>query len=226
VPFEHKLPVKAYVALLAVFDHLLANQLQGTLDRLPVQAEPFGAQEVWHQVVEGRTGSNLAWQVTVTRVLFPELNLDLDQSDVDIGLDDLLRRGLLFADDDENFLPSEALLAVAEGLIPVFRFGAARVDRLVKPDVVETTHLAIRAGLGTIMLEEVADNGVFLRSVGSMHLEDLILNFRFPEPTEPITSGPAASVSAPGFCSQCGTALKPDAAFCVSCGHQVTGAPP
>ncbi len=71
VPFAHTLPVKAYVALLAVFDHLLANQLQGTLDRLPVQAEPFGAQEVWHQVVEGRTGSNLAWQVTVTPCSLP-----------------------------------------------------------------------------------------------------------------------------------------------------------
>jgi hypothetical protein len=215
VPFDQLLLPNAYVAFLGVLDHLLAGQLQSTLDRLPMVAVPFGAEDIWNQVVEGRTGANLAWQVTTTALLFPEFNVNIDQSELEIGFQALVDASLLFVDDEGGCLPSESLLAIAEGLIPVFRFGAARVDRLVQPDVVETTHVAIRAGLGTIMMEELDKRGLRVRSVGAVELEDFILNFRFPE--SPVSSGPPS----PLFCSQCGTPLKPDSAFCVKCGHPV-----
>jgi hypothetical protein len=75
--------------------------------------------------------------------------------------------------------------------------------------------------LGAIMLEEIGEDGVLIRSVTSVQLEDLILNFRFPDPTGALPSAPDFPVSEPAFCSQCGAALKPGAAFCAGCGHPI-----
>jgi hypothetical protein len=222
MPFEHRLSANAYLALWGVLDHMLATQLQATLDRVPPLGFGIRADDIWSQLVEGRTSGNLAWQVTVTRVLFPELKLDLDQAEMEVGLKGLLEQGLLFLDDDGGYLPAESLLALVEGLVPVFRFGSARTDRFVERDIIATTQVAIRAGLGAIILEEMIGDVVLVRSVGSLELEDLILNFRFPEEAaDPADASVSPEVGGTPFCAQCGTRARPDATFCVSCGARV-----
>ena len=208
--FEVTLTVAEYAALMCLLDHRLETTLQATLDRDYAADDALSIAAASALLREGRTSSNLNWQVTVSAALHDDIDLDVDESTLASAFAELERRGLTTRLEDGRYHPNADLMALQDSLVPVARFAAVGADRLTAPGTVESTRVVVRHGPTAILFEEVlADGRVLMRSVTSLELADLLLNVRFTRGVRP---------PAPRFCGRCGAAVQPTDRTCTACG--------
>lgn len=221
VPLDVVVSPREHAALLGILDHLLHRRLQAILDRESAGDVSFGPEDIWQQLVEGRTSAHLAWQVAVGAVLFPDAELGLGADEVERALSGLAEHELVADTEDGRFVPTSIMLDLVERLIPVARFASVRIDRLRGTSIVATTHVGVRAGLGAILLDEPdGSGGMRVRSVSSLELEDLLLNVWYQERAEAPGTEPARRAG-PGSCHVCGASVRPGAAYCTACGSAI-----
>jgi hypothetical protein len=208
--FEASLSAPEYAALMAVFDRRLSATLGAALDRGYDVDDAITPAEAVQLLAEGRTSSNLAWHAALTTLLQERVDLRHDETSLAAAFTGLERRGLVGRLEDGRFLPTGALLALVDQLVPLMRFAGVRVDHQLDTATVETTQIVVRHGTGAILFEEVLPNGhVLVRSVSSTELADLLLGVRFRGGVRP---APAS------FCGRCGARLQVGDRFCATCG--------
>lgn len=210
VRFEATLTAAEYAALMCMFDHRLETTLQAALDRDDTVDDALSIAAASALLGEGRTSSNLNWQVTVSGALHDDVDLDVDETTLAAVFAELERRGLTTRLEDGRYYPDADLMALLDSLVPVARYAAVAVDRLTAPGTVESTRVVVRQGPSAILFDEVlADGQILVRSVSSLELADLLLNVRFAGGMRP----PARR-----FCGRCGAAIQPAESVCTACG--------
>jgi hypothetical protein len=227
VRFDAELSDAAFVAWLGVLDDLLDAQLRATLDRTPVTRVGPATDDLLAVLAEGRSSAHLAWQVPVTRLLWPELELAVGRDLVERGLVELSRHGLLIAGDRDGHQISDVGHTIADALVPVARWAgitvATRPSQPVGPGLT-IERIGVRRGMGVNLVEQrpLAGGRTAIRTAGDVDLELLLATLG------DVTAGgsPAALpvTDHAAFCSGCGTKLHDSAQFCHACGWPVPGA--
>lgn len=225
--FDGELSDAAFVTWLGLLDDLLDTHLRATLDRTPVIRNGPTTDDVASVLAEGRSSAQLAWQVPVTRLVWPDLGLVVEHQDLEGGLAELARHGLLAPTEHGVHALSELGHTIVDALVPVARWAGITITTPAgQPGgrSLAVERIGVRRGIGITLVEQRPLKGgrTTVRTVGDVDLELLLATLGDVTAGGPPTPMPVTHPAA--FCSGCGTKLHDSAQFCHACGRPVSRA--
>ncbi|QGY38690.1 zinc-ribbon domain-containing protein [Pseudodesulfovibrio cashew] len=219
VDYRASLSPAGLAAWAACLDHLRAQLCVSLLHRAPGMDLTLSLEELDHNLAVGLEAGDGRWMVTLLNFLAPNGLLAADAAER--GARELERLGLL-RPSSGGWLPSGEMLFMGASLQPVLPAAACVLTRFGR-DKAEVNYSVALTGAGrylwTLGFEERGggDVEITLASCSGGELADWMKRQVSDAPGRRAGSGEASG----SRCVSCGAELKPGAAFCSSCGHQV-----